>query len=110
MSLRTIARSASRLAPRAEALVASRSMSLAGMKGYDDRELAEETLFIKKEEEKNLRALLAKLKKQAEAKDAVGAAAARQLEIAALQPIIDKYQISDIDVDALIQWRHSAEH
>lgn len=33
MSLRTIARSASRLAPRAEALVASRSMSLAGMKG-----------------------------------------------------------------------------
>lgn len=32
-------------------------------------------------------------------KDAVGAAAARQLEIAALQPIIDKYQISDIDVD-----------
>lgn len=110
MSLRTIARNASRLAPRAEALIAQRGMSLAGLKGYDDRETAEETLFIKKEEERNLRQLLAKLKKQAEAKDAAGAAAARELEVAALQPIIDKYHISDADVDKLIEWRHSAEH
>lgn len=37
-------------------------------------------------------------------KDSAGAAAARQLEIAALQPLIDKYKISDIDVDGEAGW------
>ncbi|GAB4823149.1 hypothetical protein N2152v2_010195 [Parachlorella kessleri] len=102
--LRAVARNTARLAPRYEALVAQRGMSLAGMKGYDDRESAEE------EEERNLRKLLAKLKKQAEASDAPAAAASKEAEVKALQPIIEKYKITNDDVEKILEWRHSADH
>lgn len=44
------------------------------------------------EEEKLMRKLLAKVKAQAEAAEPAAAAEARQEEIAALKPIIDKYK------------------
>ncbi|GAB4814436.1 hypothetical protein N2152v2_001482 [Parachlorella kessleri] len=97
-----------------------RAMSLAGLKNFDERETWEENLFAKKassprlsrpwkEDEKALRKLLAKLRDQVEQSEPAAAAEAKQEEIAALKPLIDKYRMKAHDVEQLLAWRHSPD-
>ncbi|PRW57560.1 l-inducible nipa [Chlorella sorokiniana] len=108
--LRATARLAPRLLPRAEAALGTRGMSMAGMKGYDDREAAEEMLFFKKEDEKLLRKLLSKVRSQAAQSDPHAAAGAYEAEKSQLKAIVGKYNISDADLKALIEWKHEIHH
>lgn len=83
-----------------------RFMALEGMKGYDDKEAAEERLFFKKEDEKLLRKLLNKVKAQADATDVHEAKGDKEAELSALHSIIAKYKMSEDDLEALLKWKH----
>lgn len=65
-------------------------------------------VHFKKEDEKLLRALLNKVKKQADADDAKSAADADAVEVKALNVILGKYKVSDDDLKALIAWKHTS--
>ncbi|KAL4436834.1 hypothetical protein ABPG75_003973 [Micractinium tetrahymenae] len=108
--LRACTRLVPRLAPRAEAVFGTRSMSLAGMKGYDDKEAAEEMLFFKKEDERLLRRLLSKVRQQAEQHDMHAAVGAIEAEKSALKAIVSKYNVSEEDLNALMDWKHNVHH
>ncbi|KAI3425872.1 hypothetical protein D9Q98_007845 [Chlorella vulgaris] len=107
--LRAASRLVPRLVPQADVALGTRSMALQGMKGYDDKEAAEEMLFFKKEDERVLRRLLSKVRKSAEQHDVHAAAGSVEAEKSALKSIVSKYNISDDDVAALLEWKHS-EH
>jgi hypothetical protein len=108
--LRAATRLAPSLIPRAEAALGTRSMSLAGMKGYDDKEAAEEMMYFKKEDEKILRKLLQKVRASAEQHDVHAAAGAVEAEKSALKAIVGKYNVSEEDVQALLDWKHNQHH
>ena len=74
--------------------------------GYDDREGAQEAVFFRKEDEKLLKSLLAKVRAQAEANDVHGAAGARSAELSALNAIVGS-KLSDKEKDAVLEWKHT---
>jgi hypothetical protein len=84
----------------------SRAFGLQGMKGYDDKEAAEERLFFKKEDEKLLRGLLAKVRAQAEAHDVHGATGTLAAERSALDEIVGS-KLNDEEKGKLLQWKHT---
>jgi hypothetical protein len=81
-------------------------MSVDGVKGFNERESAMENLYFTKEDERLLRGLLTKVKKQSDVKDKPAAAGVLAAELAALKNITSKYNISDADVSALMDWKH----
>lgn len=84
-----------------------RFMVLDGLKGYGDRESAQENVYIKREEELALRKLLSKIKKQSdEAASEALLKKQKQEEIAGIKVLVDKYNLSPADVDALLDWKH----
>ncbi|KAL4858243.1 hypothetical protein ACK3TF_001725 [Chlorella vulgaris] len=89
--LRAASRLVPRLVPQADVALGARSMALQGMKGYDDKEAAEE------EDERVLRRLLSKVRKSAEQHDVHAAAGSVEAEKSALKSIVSKYNISDDD-------------
>ncbi|EFN55519.1 hypothetical protein CHLNCDRAFT_133937 [Chlorella variabilis] len=154
--LRAATRLAPRLAPRAEAALGTRGMSLAGMKGYDDKEAAEEAAELTcplpvclpaphaadavlqeaigelgdwmlleesmpyslrchldrllAEDERLLRRLLSKVRKSAEQHDQHAAVGAIEADKSSLKAIVGKYNISDADMQALLEWKHDQHH
>ncbi|KAL4432577.1 hypothetical protein ABPG77_000514 [Micractinium sp. CCAP 211/92] len=108
--LRACTRLTPRLAPRAQAALGTRSMAMSGLKGYDDKEAAEEMLFFKKEDEKLLRRLLSKVRQQAEQHDVHAAVGAIEAEKSALKAIVGKYNVSEEDLKALLEWKHEVAH
>lgn len=84
----------------------ARGYAMQGMKGYDDREAAEERLFFKKEDEKLLRELLSKVRAQAEAADPHAATGTLAAERSALDAIVGA-KLSDEEKDKLLAWKHT---
>lgn len=101
------AASASSAAVRAAVVSSTRGMSTAGLKGFNEHELAVENLHFSKEDERLLRNLLTKVKKQAEVVDKPATVSAQAAEEAALHQIVGKYKISDADFKALLDWKHA---
>jgi hypothetical protein len=97
---------ATRPASRLLQSVQLRCMSVDGVKGFNERESAMENLYFTKEDERLLRGLLTKVKKQSDVKDKPAAAGVLAAELAALKNITSKYNISDADVSALMDWKH----
>lgn len=97
-------RAASR-APMAAA--ATRSYALDGVKGFNDRESAQENMFYNKEDERALRALLKKVRLQSEHVDPSASASSSAAEIASLKAIVGKYNVADADLQALLAWKHA---
>jgi hypothetical protein len=58
------------------------------------------------EDERVLRKLLGKIKQQAE-QDTSAAAHHAAAEEAALRAIVAKYSVSDLDIKALLEWKHA---
>ena len=83
-----------------------RGYALQGMKGYDDKEAAEERLFFKKEDEKLLRELLSKVRAQAEAADPHSATGTLAAERSALEAIVGG-KLSDVEKEAVLKWKHT---
>lgn len=83
-----------------------RTYGMQGMKGYDDREAAEERLFFKKEDEKLLRELLSKVRAQAEAADPHAATGTLAAERSALDAIVGG-KLSDAEKDEVLKWKHT---
>lgn len=79
-----------------------------GVKGYSERELTEERLYFSKEDERALRKLLSKAKKQADV-DPSTATQTLETEMKQLKDILGKYQITNTDYKKVIEWKH-AEH
>lgn len=79
--------------------------SLQGLKGYDEKENAEEAIFFKKEDEKLLRSLLSKVRAQAEQHDVHSAKGVLAAEKSALDAIVGS-KLSAAEKDALIEWKH----
>lgn len=102
MSLARATRPVSRLLQS----VQLRCMSTDGVKGFHERESAIENLYFTKEDERLLRGLLSKVKKQSDVKDKPAAAGVLAAELSALKTITSKYNISDADVSALMDWKH----
>jgi hypothetical protein len=73
---------------------------------FREHESAVENLYFNKEEERLLRKLLTKVKKQSDAKDQPGAAGAAAAEVMALKNIVSKYNIAPADMEALVDWKH----
>ncbi|KAI8104416.1 hypothetical protein M9434_002973 [Picochlorum sp. BPE23] len=80
--------------------------SLAGLKGYDDKENAEEAIFFRKEDEKLLKELLTKVRAQAEKHDVHSAKGVLAAEKSALDEIVGT-KLSDAEKEALMQWKHT---
>jgi len=80
--------------------------AMQGMKGYDDKEAAEERLFFKKEEEKLLRELLSKVRAQAEVSDPHAATGTLAAERSALDAIVGS-KLSPSEKDQLLEWKHT---
>ena len=85
-----------------------RCMSVDGVRGFKEHESAVENLYFNKEEERLLRGLLSKVKKQSDVKDLHGAAGAAAAEVTALKSIVSKYNMSQADISALLDWKHKA--
>lgn len=80
--------------------------TLQGLKGYDEKENAEEAIFFKKEDEKLLKSLLAKVRAQAEQHDVHSAKGVLAAEKSALEEIVGG-KLSSAEKDALIEWKHT---
>ena len=80
--------------------------TLQGLKGYDEKENAEEAIFSKKEDEKLLESLLAKVRAQAEQHDVHSAKGVLAAEKSALDEIVGS-KLSSTQKDALIEWKHT---
>jgi hypothetical protein len=102
MFLSRAARPAGRLLESLQA----RCMSVSGVKGFKEHESAVENLYFNKEEERLLRGLLSKVKRQSDVKDLHGAAGAAAAEATALKNIVSKYNVSQADISALLDWKH----
>ncbi|KAI8472517.1 MAG: hypothetical protein J3K34DRAFT_519703 [Monoraphidium minutum] len=85
----------------------TRSMSLSGVKGFNEHEQAIENMYFTKEDERIMRKLLGKVKVQAEQDDAARAQHAAAEE-AALRQILRKYTVADVDLKALLEWKHAS--
>eukprot|EP00285_Hemiselmis_virescens_P012329 CAMPEP_0173383008 /NCGR_PEP_ID=MMETSP1356-20130122/5520_1 /TAXON_ID=77927 ORGANISM="Hemiselmis virescens, Strain PCC157" /NCGR_SAMPLE_ID=MMETSP1356 /ASSEMBLY_ACC=CAM_ASM_000847 /LENGTH=101 /DNA_ID=CAMNT_0014337645 /DNA_START=72 /DNA_END=377 /DNA_ORIENTATION=- len=85
---------------------AMRAMSTDGMKGFDNRERAAETLWFNKREEKVLRDLLQKMKAQADTHDAANAPAVVAAETAALKKVLPNATAAE--VAKLLDWKHTS--
>ncbi|KAH7623745.1 hypothetical protein NADE_008563 [Nannochloris sp. 'desiccata'] len=111
MFLHSISRNAVRsLVPKVEAVVCATqrasASSLGGMKGYSDKEAAEEAVFFHKEDEKLLKKLLSKVRAQAEVHDQHSAAGARAVELSSLNEIVGD-KLTDAQKEALLEWKHA---
>lgn len=80
-----------------------------GIKGYSERELTEERLYFSKEDERALRKLLSKAKKQADV-DPATATLTLESEMKQLKDILGKYQLTDTDYKKVIEWKHADDH
>lgn len=82
-------------------------MSLDGLKGYNEREQAQENIYFRQEEEKALRKLLSRVKADSEKKmsdkDRVKI---REAEVSGIKSLINKYDITSSDIDVLLNWKH----
>ncbi|KAF8063797.1 hypothetical protein HT031_003654 [Scenedesmus sp. PABB004] len=104
--------SAARAAARAAACgpsvaSATRSMSMAGVKGFNEHEQAVENMYFSKEDERLLGKLLSKMKKQTQVTDVSAATESAVAEEAALRSITAKYKVSKEDFQALLDWKHA---
>ena len=104
--LQTVAKRSTLFAPRAVAAVTQRGLAIDGMKGYSDKERGEEIVYFKKEEEKLLRQLLAKVAQSASQHDVEGAKAAKAESEKALDSIIGS-KLSPAEKEALLKWKNS---
>ncbi|KAK2076082.1 hypothetical protein QBZ16_001418 [Prototheca wickerhamii] len=77
------------------------------MKGYSDKERGEEIVYFKKEEEKLLRQLLAKVAQSASQHDVEGAKAAKAESEKALDQSIIGSKLSPAEKEALLKWKNS---
>jgi hypothetical protein len=84
-----------------------RGMAMSGVKGFNEHEQAVENMYFSKEDERLLRKLLTKVKKQTEVTDTSAATHSAVAEEAALRNITSKYQISKEDFQALLDWKHA---
>lgn len=82
-------------------------MAYEGLKGFNEHEKAVEDLYFNKEEEKLLRKLLTKVRKQSEQADQHAAVGEQAAEQSALRAIVGKYKVSDADFEALLRWKHT---
>jgi len=64
-------------------------------------------MYFNKEDEKLLRGLLSKMKAQAEVKDTSRSHADK--ERSALVNIVGKYNVSNADIENLLDWRHRSD-
>jgi len=83
------------------------AMATSGLKGFSEHETAVENQYFSKEDERVLRNLLNKVKKQSDQTDVAAAAGVQASEEAALRGIVGKYKITSEDVKALLQWKHT---
>eukprot|EP00775_Hariotina_reticulata_P011255 gene11255-11404_t len=89
------------------AFQATRSMSLQGVKGFNEHEQAVENMYFSKEDERLMSKLLAKVKKQTQVTDISAATQSAVAEEAALRNIVAKYKLSKEDFQALLDWKHA---
>ncbi|KAK9828605.1 hypothetical protein WJX72_001004 [[Myrmecia] bisecta] len=75
---------------------------------WSDKERGEEAIAFRKEDERLLRALLAKVKKAADSTDVHEAEGSRAAELSSLKAILGKYNVSDKDLQAVLEWKHGA--
>lgn len=103
MALRVVSRAGSlmRVAPQLSAVTAR------GFAGFEERERGEERVHFRREEEKLLRNLLAKVKKQTDATDKEGADKTKSEDLSKLKAIVSKYHINETDLEELIKWKHT---
>ncbi|GBF90802.1 hypothetical protein Rsub_03103 [Raphidocelis subcapitata] len=85
---------------------ATRGMAVDGVKGFSEHEQAVENMYFNKEDERLMRRLLGKVKVQAE-QDASSAAHHAAAEEAALRQIVGKYKLAEVDIKALMEWKHA---
>lgn len=79
---------------------------MSGVKGFSEHEQAIENMYFNKEDERLLRKLLGKVKVQAE-QDKASAAEYVASEEASVREIVKKYKVSDVDIKALLEWKHT---
>mmetsp|Transcript_15082 Transcript_15082/g.40777 ORF Transcript_15082/g.40777 Transcript_15082/m.40777 type:complete len:110 (+) Transcript_15082:86-415(+) len=84
-----------------------RCMSTSGLKGFSEHEKAAEDMYFTKEDQRNFNKLMEKIKKQSDQADTHAAAGVRAAELSALKPIVDKYKISQDDIDKIMAWKHT---
>lgn len=77
-----------------------------GVREFPEREKAAEAVYFNKEEEKLLRGVLKKIKMQADKIDKHAAAGQVAEEKSALKEILEKYNVSDRDMEELLKWKH----
>eukprot|EP01138_Halocafeteria_seosinensis_P000762 gb/GECG01000782.1/.p1 GENE.gb/GECG01000782.1/~~gb/GECG01000782.1/.p1 ORF type:complete len:120 (+),score=19.18 gb/GECG01000782.1/:1-360(+) len=95
--------------PSASMAPLANAVSGARFKTYDmqDRERALENRYFSMEDDRLLRKLLKKARAQAQESDPQAQKEAADVEDQELRKIVDKYQMSTEDVQALKDWRHS---
>mmetsp|Transcript_4945 Transcript_4945/g.8983 ORF Transcript_4945/g.8983 Transcript_4945/m.8983 type:complete len:121 (-) Transcript_4945:816-1178(-) len=84
--------------------------AMQGLKGISEKELAVENAYFSKEDERLLRKLLKKVKTVSDATDEHAAAGVMAQELSSLKAIVGKYNMSEDELKALIEWRHHHEH
>ncbi|DBA96131.1 hypothetical protein WJX77_005569 [Trebouxia sp. C0004] len=82
--------------------------STRGFANFDERERGEERVHFKREEERLLRDLLAKVKKQTDETDKAGADKSKSEELSKLKSMVGKYNMKEADLEELIKWKHAA--
>mmetsp|Transcript_104404 Transcript_104404/g.185656 ORF Transcript_104404/g.185656 Transcript_104404/m.185656 type:complete len:115 (+) Transcript_104404:41-385(+) len=98
-------------AQRAAAPIAVQAAQVRWMaNSLDDRRHALEDSYFNKEDERLMRNLLTKLKKQADVADEHRAAGQVASEKSHLMQIVEKYNMSAKDVEALLAWKHEVVH
>lgn len=101
------ARACSRAPMAAAAAQQARSYALDGAKGFSEHEQAVENFYFNKEDEKALKKLLGKVRSQSQNIDPSASATSQAAELASLKAIVGKYKVSDMDLQALLQWKHA---
>mmetsp|Transcript_32743 Transcript_32743/g.82131 ORF Transcript_32743/g.82131 Transcript_32743/m.82131 type:complete len:121 (-) Transcript_32743:243-605(-) len=84
--------------------------ALQGIKGISEKEMAVENAYFNKEDERLLRKILKKVKTVSDVTDEHAAVGIAAQEMSSLKAIVDKYNVSQEDLNALIEWRHHHEH
>lgn len=74
---------------------------------FEDKGRGEENIRFRKEDERLLRQLLNKVKKQADSVDVHEAESTKSNELVSLKEILGKYNVSDEDLNKVLEWKHT---
>lgn len=105
--LRLIAARALRASTAGSTVAQTRAFALEGAKGFSEHEKAIEDFFFSKEDERALAKLLKKVKSQTQTTDPSASASSTAADVATLKSIVSKYNVSDSDIKALLDWKHA---